>query len=500
LAGTFELSSSSARQQQTTLFLNQFWQVSFFQLINSASAFFVNIVIARLVGPKVFGDFFFFVSTALVATILFDFGLTRTLLRYSAFHQSRGELSEKLSYYSAVLRLKTLLGLSVFVLLATLSYLLLPALKWHFILGLFTGLVVSYCQFLSAVAQTEDNYTAYNLVLSFNTLRLALVGVFVILGTLTTKNVYLLFLVAPIILSTWPAWKLGQDLWRARSAPEQNFYTNLIHFGKWMILLAVLETIVQRLDVFLVRFLTDAESAGVYSGALAFFGVVYLLPAYIAVLVYPRLVEAVGKGDESAFAHHYHFSTSLIALFGIPLALGLWAIAPDLVHLFLGEQFAKALPLFFYLAIYALLWACQINSGAVFFAKDKPKVVVGIVAMVLLVNGGLNLFLIPRFGILGAGMAIALAMAVSGALYWSFIKIYFNLFPVWRHLAVYLFSGSLMAFGVRLLPLDGWLGLSAKLVVGIFVYALAILVWHKLLPSGSLPLGFRIGGLQSKSS
>ena len=117
MAGTFELSASETRQQQTKTFLKNFRHVSFFQLINSASAFFINILIARLVGPEVFGDFFFFVSTALVATILFDFGLTRTLLRYSAFHQARGEISEKLSYYAAVLRLKTLLGISIFVVL-----------------------------------------------------------------------------------------------------------------------------------------------------------------------------------------------------------------------------------------------------------------------------------------------------------------------------------------------------------------------------------------------
>ena len=498
MAGTFELSASETRQQQTKTFLKNFRHVSFFQLINSASAFFINILIARLVGPEVFGDFFFFVSTALVATILFDFGLTRTLLRYSAFHQARGEISEKLKYYAAVLRLKTLLGISVFVVLAMLSYVLLPVVRWYFILGMFTGLLISYCQFLSAVAQTEDNYTAYNLVLSFNTLRLGLVGVLVVLGLLNTKSIYLIFMAAPILLSAWPAWRLGQDLWRARLAPEPNFYSNLIRFGKWMILLAVLETMVQRLDVFLVRLLTDAESAGLYSGALAFFGVVYLLPAYIAVLVYPRLVEAVGENDSAAFAHHYHFSTSLIAMFAIPLALGLWAIAPDLVQLFLGAKFAGAQPLFFYLAIYALLWACQINSGAVFFSQDKPQVVVGIVAVVLLVNAGLNWFLIPRFGILGAGMAIALAMAVSGGLYWSFIKIHFNLFPNWLQLAVYLFSGSIMVLGVRLVPLDGWLGLGAKLMAGIVVYAVASFVWHWILPSGSLPPGFRVGCLYSK--
>jgi len=472
-----------------TDFLKRFWQVSFFQLINSASAFLANVLIARWIGPQCFGNFFFYVSTALVATILFDFGLTRTLLRYSAFHQARGEVSEKLSYYSAILRLKSALGLIVLLLGIVVSYLWAQDLRWYLILGLLTGFIVSYCQFLSAVAQTEDDYRDYNLVLSFNTLRLILVSLLAITGVLTTGKLFAVFMVAPVLLILWPAWRLGRDLWQARTVLEAHFYENILRFGKWMIVLSFLETVYQRLDVLMVRSLTSATEAGYYSSALAFFGIVYLLPAYIAVLIYPQFIRAVGRNDQAALRQYYHFSTDFIALIGIPLALGLWAISPDLICLFLGQKFAAALPLFKYMAFYAMVWACQINSGALFFAKDRPQWVVGIVLVALLVNGGINWLLIPRLGITGAGVGICLAMVTSLILYWGVIKIKFNLFPRLSHISVYLLAGIFMACGIRMIPQSGWIVFTGKIALGAVMYTIIIIWAHHYLCRGCIPSG-----------
>ncbi|MBN1595039.1 polysaccharide biosynthesis C-terminal domain-containing protein [candidate division FCPU426 bacterium] len=480
------------------VFLRHFTQVSIFQLVNSASAFLVNVWVARLVGPEAFGDFYFFVSTAVVSTILFDFGLTRTLLRYSAFHQARGEMEVKLGYYAAVLRLKTWLGLLVLGMAAGLGWFLLPGLRWPLLLGLATGFWVSYSQYFSAVAQTEKNYAAYNMVLSFNTLRLAGVALLAAWGLIAPGRIYLVFIAAPLVLAAWPAWRLGRDLAAAPRVPEEAFTSRIIRFGKWMIVLAVLETLFQRLDVILLRLWTNAQTAGLYSGALAFYGVVYLLPAYVAILIYPRLVEACGRNDKAAFRDEYRFSTDLVSLIGIPLALGLWAVSPDILRLFLGTAFWAAAPVFKYLALYSLLWSCQINSGAVFFAKDEPRLAVGVVAGALLVSAGLNALLIPRWGFVGAGLAVSAAMAASLAGYWGLIKIKFDLTPHFGHLGVYLFSAGIMAGCVRMLPWTGWIGLGVKTAWGVIVYAGLLWMAQRWLPGGSLPDQIPAGGFWAR--
>jgi O-antigen/teichoic acid export membrane protein len=457
-------------------FLKNFWQVSFFQLINSGSAFLVNVLVARWVGPEAFGNFYYYLSISIVATILFDFGLTRTLLRYSSHHQALGETHAKKQYYLAVLKLKTILGVVILGLSFPVVLWWGGDLRWPLLLGLITGLAVSYSQLFSAVAQTESDYRDYNLVLSFNTFRLLLVALAAGVGILTLGSLYFIFMAAPLLLIVLPGLRLGKSLAQSDQPTEPHFYANLIRFGKWMIVLAVLETLYQRLDVVMVRSLTSPVAAGYYSAGLAFFGLVYMLPTYSAALIYPQMVESESRGDQAALAGQFQFSTDLMAVIAIPLALGLWAVSPDVVRLFLGERFALAQPLFKYFAVSTMIWSCHLNTGAVLMAKDKPQWITGTVGIVLVAGVVGNWLLIPRFGIAGAGMALCFSMAVSLVLYWSILKIKFNLFPNLKHIAIYLVAGMGMAGCVRLLPTGHWAWLAGKVIAGAGIYLGGMLV------------------------
>jgi PST family polysaccharide transporter/lipopolysaccharide exporter len=214
----------------------------------------------------------------------------------------------------------------------------------------------------------------------------------------------------------------------------------------------------------------SAEAAGHYSGALTFFGVVILLPTYTAFLIYPKFVEAVSRGDRAALEQQYRFSTDLTAVLAIPLALGLWAVAPDLVRLFLGANFAASVPLFKFLAVYAILWSCQVNSGALFFAHDQPRLVVGIMFLVLLTGVLTQLLFIPRLGLTGAGLALVSTVAVGLALYWGTIRARFKLSPHFGHLGVYSLVGLAMAAAVRFAPQGPWPYLAGKIALGGVVY------------------------------
>lgn len=461
-------------------FVKQFSGVSFFQLINSISFFILNILAAKYLGPKLFGNYYFFVSTSIISTLLFDFGLSRTLLRYSAFHEARGEVAQKLGYYASVLKVKIILGITILVAAVGLIVIFGDELRTELILGMVVGFVVSFSQYLSAVAQTEENYTDYNIIMSFNTFRLVLFLGLIFLGLMQVNTLYAVFIVAPLLLLLFPSIRLGRDLISANAVSEHHFYSKIIKFGKWMMMLSVLETLHQRLDVILVRVLTNDVQAGYYSGALSFFGIVYMLPAFLSILIYPHFVKAISRNDVQDLARQYKLSTNLLAVMAMPIALGLWAVSPDLIDLFLGEKYAASEMLFKYLAIYSLLLGCHMNSGALFFAKDKPQYVVLIVAIVLLTNLTGNLVLIPLLGILGAAISIAVAAAVSMLVSWALIKKHFNMLPNLGQLVGLLLIGCMMAVTVRIMPSGNWYLFAAKLSIGGLIFIGGVLIMNKL--------------------
>jgi O-antigen/teichoic acid export membrane protein len=469
-------------------FFRVFWQVSFIQIINSACAFLLNVLVTRWLGPAVFGNFYFYLSVAIATNILFDFGLSRTLLRYSPHHQARGEKAEQLAYYAAALDLKTAAGFACLALGVGASYLWGGELKWELILGLATGFIVSYAQFVATVALAEEKYRLYNAALSFNTFRLILICLLAAAGLLQVGALYGVCLLAPLALALIPAWIITRDL-RGHVLPDKaGFYRNLIAFGKWMIAIAILDTVYQRTDVILLRWLTTAEQTGYYAGALAFFGLVYMLPAYTATLIYPRLVKALSANDVPAFAHHYRYSTDLVAFTALPLAFGLWAVAPELVDWVIGAKYRAALPLFGYLAFYSVCFSCFLNTGGIFFAQDKPQAALVTVAAGLVINVLANVLLIPRLGIIGAGVAICLASGAALLLAWGLIKYYFGLLPDVKHILGYTGAAALMFWALRLpLGLHSWQALGVKVAAGGLIYLGILWTLNQVAGPGWLP-------------
>ncbi len=469
-------------------FFQVFWRVTFFQLINSASAFLLNILVTRLMGPHVFGNFYFFLSVAISTNILFDFGLSRTLLRYSPHHQVRGEKSHQLAYYAAALDLKTLAGFALLGLGVGASALWGGELKWGLILGQITGFIVSYSQFVAVVAQAEERFRLYNLALSFNTFRLVLVGLFAAAGVLWVGTLYGIFMLAPLVLALVPAWYVTREL-RGQPLPDKTaFYRNLMAFGKWMILISVFETVYQRIDVILLRWLTTAEQTGYYSGALAFFGLVYMLPAYTATLIYPRFVKSLSENNPAAFAHYYQYSTDLVAFTAVPLAFGLWAVAPELVDLVIGAKYRAALPVFGYLAGYSIFFSCFLNTGGIFFAQDRPALALLTVAVGLAANVLGNFLFIPGLGMLGTGLALCLATGLSLLLAWACIRYFFGILPDLKHLAGYLAAGLVMLWvlGLYAGP-HTWLSLLAKGAAGGGLYLGLIVCLEQWAGQGWIP-------------
>lgn len=451
-------------------FLKNFFHVSFFQLLNSACAFIVNLLVARISGPAEFGNFYFFVSTAMVGTILFDFGLSRTLVRYGAFHHERGEVREKLGYYAAVLKLKTAAGVVVLAAGVTAGLVWGGETRYELVWGLVTAFLVSYGNYLANIALTEEDYLSYNLVLSNNTVRMLIILLLAAASAASVHAIYAVFILSPLLLGLVPAGRLGRELSRAAAAPEEHFYKNLISFGKWMIVLALLDTFYQRLDIILVRHLTDAVQAGYYSGALAFFGIVNLLPGFTAILVYPRFVRAHSRGDQNQLRRDFYFSQRLMAFIAFPMALGLWAVAPELITALLGVQYAASSSLFLYMALSAMGMSLYLNSGGMFFAVDKPQLAVLVVSCALVVNLVGNLVLLPRLGIIGAAMAVCAATMTSVALVWWIIWRIFRFAPNAKHLLVYACAALVMAVTVRALPAGNWGSLVLKIMAGAAVY------------------------------
>ncbi|HEY7355784.1 MAG TPA: polysaccharide biosynthesis C-terminal domain-containing protein, partial [Ktedonobacterales bacterium] len=147
------------------------------------------------------------------------------------------------------------------------------------------------------------------------------------------------------------------------------------------------------------------------------------------------------------FAQIYHEATRILALAIIPLAIFAGAEADKIVALLGGQHFTSAA-----IAVQLLMWA----MAATFFgqlavracmAANKERLIPYVTVVSVSVNIALNLILIPRWNIAGAGVA-ALASEFTALCLFSFLlrREVHLLSSIWVILRVFLGNLPALAF------------------------------------------------------
>jgi O-antigen/teichoic acid export membrane protein len=204
----------------------------------------------------------------------------------------------------------------------------------------------------------------------------------------------------------------------ARRAPfrpsfDAGLFAEMIRYGGRVWLSCLLSFLVIRSDLLLVNYFRGTGEAGIYSIAVQIADTLLLLPVTIGMILLPRVAaERAGREDEVTARVLRH-----TALFLGALVVAAFVLVGPVVRLLYGPGFEAAIA-----ATRCLLpgvLALGLNGVLMnhFGGRGMPAVTVIAPLAGLLLNVGLNLAVVPRFGIRGAAItssaAYALMLAVS---------------------------------------------------------------------------------------
>jgi antigen flippase len=189
-------------------------------------------------------------------------------------------------------------------------------------------------------------------------------------------------------------------------------YGRLFSYGLRSFGLDILRTIGDQIDQLLVVAFLSPAAMGLYAVALVISRVLQtfqmatvrvLLPT-IAARPVDEVIDAVGR------------ATRVTAALTTPLCLGLIAFGPFILHLVYGAKYAAASGPLRILAVESVFAGTTWILAQAFLAVGKPGVVTALQALGLSVSFPLMLVLIPRFGLIGAGLALAISTFVRFSL------------------------------------------------------------------------------------
>lgn len=373
------------------------------ELLGRVLALVTSLLIARGLGPADFGVFAFLSGLAVLVSELGEMGLQGTAQRALV----SGTLSLR-----AMLAAKGLLSFAVAAVAAGAWALWISGWQPELRLSLLTPLVVYYLlagwsEFfgvaLRARGRRGDEAAT---ILLFRATALGLVAL------VLWRGLGLFGLAWALGLSPLPAMLLGAALLARTPGStldpallEATRVGSILRLAFPLAVNGVLALLSLRIEILLLPLLASDHETGLFAAALKVVDSLILVPAAIAAGAMPALTREALRGSGPVRER----TATSVALLGVPAAVGLFALAPQVVSLLFGAEFAAAGAALRLLA--PALLAIFLNNVllhallALGRASLLPKLTALRVAAALL----FALALIPGFGVAGAACGFTLS-------------------------------------------------------------------------------------------
>jgi O-antigen/teichoic acid export membrane protein len=266
--------------------------------------------------------------------------------------------------------------------------------------------------YLLGVAQAEERFREYNVrQVAPNFLSLVGLTITLVLLRLGLVGAVLVQVAIQVFMTLWMTWRVHREAplhlgWNGELA------RGMLSFGGKSYVQTLAATLHLRLDQFLCAYFLTPADVGLYAIAVNFSNLLLKIPDATGTVMFPRLAGSSERDAHAATTRVCRHTLFVLGLGIIALAAG----GPIAIPLLYGHRFDGAvMPLLILLpgllmaALYQLLTRNFTSRG-----KQEINIVAACLALAL--NMGLNLVLIPRWGIAGAALAHGLSYGAAALL------------------------------------------------------------------------------------
>ena len=363
-----------------------------------------QIIAARYLGDKGYGNYSLAFALSGVFTVFLDMGLSIYICKQVSRYPKEAN-----RYLKSVFDLKKILALPVVGVLIWLV-LLMPGDSEIQVVVCAIGLALvvnGFTEMYLAVFRAFEWMSLVCVLLVFQrALFFALGFISLLMGyqVVPFSIIFLVVSVFSLILARWNMqkrsegreplldWELSKTILKKSLPVCGIFLFSYIYF---------------RIDVVIVYFLIGEAETGWYNAAFKWVEVLALLVASIRSALFPTL-SRVYSDPGNQFQSICKEAVRYLFLVGLPLTVGTFVLAPELVKLLYGDLYEMTVQI---LQIMALgFFLICVNEFAIFLllSADRFSEVLKVVFLGSVLNIVLNILAIPKWGVIGAAAVAGL--------------------------------------------------------------------------------------------
>ena len=373
----------------------------------TAIAFLSTMYFAHTVGPAVLGAYFLFVAYFSVFNLIGDGGFGGAAVKRIS------EGKDQNAYFTTFLLLRVMLAVvSVGSLLIVQPYLvkltssgMLPWLILALVVSTFTNIASNAVYGRGKVGVNQIS----SLVDNLTRIGIQVVAVVLGYGVAGLAGGY----VAGLLAAGFVNFRF-LDL--ALAPFSRSHIASLVTFSFWTFLSSSGYLVFSYADTIMIGYFMTEDDIGIYRVALQLTSVAAFVTLALHTTLYPKISYWGKQHDlsrvESALARAFTYSL----LLAVPVVAGGWILGERLLYFFYGKAFSAGA------GALAILLLVQVASAFMYLqtmclnALDRPKDSFRVTVIAVTANVGLNVLLIPAYGIAGASAATLVTMVLNAAL------------------------------------------------------------------------------------
>jgi len=453
-------------------------------IIMMATGFVSFPILTRIFSVSDYGIMGLITTSIFIATAIAKFGIPESIVRFHSEYKSINQLN---TFYSTFF----LTSLSIAATVAIIFMVGTRLIGYNFMdrnivdllslvcISIFTGcLNATFTSFLRADQRTKL-YNLITVISRYGSLAVSIFFVFFLIKGL--YGFYAGHIISGIVILSF----LIYISFRGRRIRVESFSSNifkeLVKFGFPLLWAEVGYLVLNYADRYLIQLYMGSTSLGLYVAG-------YNLATYVTeVIIYPinyamtpiYMNILVNKGEEETKRFLTNtFRYFLLIMF--PIVLGFIAVGRDLLAVLASSKYIEANIILPYIVIGQAIHACSIILNNGLFIRKKTPLVTLIMMSACFVNVGLNILLIPRYGIVGAAQATLISYIFHTVVitYYAFKEFSFRI--DYAHIILYLIAAFIMFISVKSVHLGGQLeNLLNKVGIGVVIYFCLVIILDK---------------------
>ncbi|MGL5123781.1 MAG: flippase [Fusobacteriaceae bacterium] len=375
---------------------------------------FINIVFpilvfpyaSRILLPTQYGKYSFAVAIASYFVAIANLGVQSYALRELS-KIKKENLSEIKRKFSEILSITVLSSIGSYVLfiITILSFNILRVeLKLYLIVG--TTVLLSFMN-LDYFFITMENHKRRTLRLLI-TRSISIVFLFVLVKTPKDYIIFTGVMILPEIIV-----KI-MDIFSVRKYISFNLKISYLknHVKPLLIIFFFIfsQTIYMNLDSTMLGTIIGNKSVGLYAVAVKMTKIVLPVISSLGLVLTPRIIKNIVDKNEINFFKDIDLNLNFIFFITMPAIFSMMLLANNMIEILSGKDYqASITPMRVMLPIIFFISISGFTSSQILIPTNNEKKILKISIIGLLINFMLNLLLIPKNGILGAGIATLIA-------------------------------------------------------------------------------------------